>query len=316
MRPLNVLALAVFVATLATSGERAGAAPPSTAAPSPSTSKGELRVRFFAAGHGDAILLRTPGQTILIDAGRGRAEQLGDNLVQRRILPFLRQAGIGKLDAFFITHPHWDHTGDPPRLARGVRIARIYTNDDGAAWLPGLASLAPTEVLYRGQKLRFGRLALELLNPPRKRPSARRRGIVDDNNRSLVLMVRFGQRRFLLAGDLMRAGERVVLRYRRGRGALRADVLKLGHHGWASTTAAWLRAVRPRYAVATLGDRWGHKRDYLQPKVVRLLARHKARLLRTDRDGDIVFTTDGQSLKVERFPKLRYVPTWMQRKGR
>ena len=278
----------------------AAAAPvkaPASAPQSTTTPKSTLTVRIFDAGHGDGILLRTSsGHVVLIDAGRGDKQRLGDNLVKRRLLPYFRKHKISHLDAFIITHPHWDHYGDPQSLARGVRIKTIFSNTDTFAWLPGLQRLAPTRALSRGDVLRFGELTLEVLNPPKKRHH-RGDGIVATNNRSLVLRARFGAHRLLFAGDLMFAGERELLR--RQRKKLRADVLKLGHHGVYSSSARWLRAVRPRWAIATCGERWGKRgRDHLSSKLLRRLRARRTRLLRTDRHGDVLIRTDGRHLEV------------------
>jgi competence protein ComEC len=275
-----------------------------------------LRVRFFSVGHGDAALLRTPsGHTVLIDAGRGEAQRLGDNFVVRRLIPFLKAEGIRRVDAFFISHPHWDHFGDPTSLARAVPITRIYSNDDGVAWLPELAKLAPLSALHRGQTLRYGKLSLEVLNPARRRHH-RGSGVVATNNRSLVLLARYGERKLLFTGDLMFAGERALLRRRATRRKLRVDVLKLGHHGVYSSSDRWLRVVRPRWAIASCGDRWGQRWDYLSPKLYARLRKRRVRLLRTDRHGDVLVKTDGKRLEVSFERARRYIPPWSRARRR
>lgn len=306
------LALLVLLAGLL--GARAAAAAPAVAPLS-----GWLEVRVFAAGHGDAILFRTPdGRHLLFDAGRATA---GDHLVGRRLVPYFRSQGIKKLDAFFVSHPHWDHYGDPVALRHFVPFDVMYVNADGAYSLPELADPGPPlpiKVLHRGDRLRFGKLDLEVLHPPRGGlPAEKVRGRIGEkpvgwvlrteNNRSLVIRATFGKIRFLLTGDLQFAGERSLLRRWKWRRRLRAHVLKLGHHGRSSTGAAFLRAVRPRYAVATCGDydgRWHRPFG----AVLRNLRRRRVRLLRTDRHGDIVFRTDGRRLKVQTFPELVHRP--------
>jgi beta-lactamase superfamily II metal-dependent hydrolase len=268
-----------------------------------------LVVRFFAAGHGDAALLRTPaGHVVLVDAGRGNRLLMGDNLAARRLLPHLRELGIRRLDAFIITHPHPDHVGDAPRLATRLDIARYYLNPGGmkklAGILEGVIPQAQMESLHRGRRLAFGRLRLQVLHPPKGAvaapgPSQSRR----ENNRSLVMRVRFGQRSFLLAGDVVGGGERRILAARQ---KVRADVLKLGHHGVGGTSEAWLRSVAPRYAVASCGYYRRGLSSQPRPALLARLKKRGVRLLRTDRQGDIVFETDGRRLLVRTEPAHRF----------
>jgi competence protein ComEC len=301
----QVVGLALLLAAAAASAAAAPAA-------------GWLEVRFFAAGYGDSALLTTPeGHQLLLDAGRATA---GDHLVQRRLLPFFRKRGIRKLDAFFVSHPHWDHYGDPLELRRHVPFEVLYVNRDGEYALSDLAPPGeplPFRVLSRGEVLRFGSLSLEVLHPPAGgKPPEEIRGNIDDrnwrsvlrqeNNRSLVLRATYGKVSFLFVGDLSYEGERALLsalRGRRARKALRAEVLKLGHHGIRSSSEAWLEAVRPRFAVATCGEYEGKERSPF-PDLLQRLRRRRVQLLRTDRDGDLLLRTDGKRIEARRFPDL------------
>src|SRR5258706_6181387 len=124
MRFLPVLAaVAVLVA---------GATSAAKAKPKPKAKPAEqhwLEVRFFSAGHGDSALLSTSeGHHVLIDAGRAT---LGDHFVERRLLPHLPAAGVKKLSAFFVSHPHWDHYGDLEMLLRAVSADAVLLNEDG-----------------------------------------------------------------------------------------------------------------------------------------------------------------------------------------
>ncbi len=272
-----------------------------------------FRIRFFSAGHGDAILLRTPaGHAVLVDAGRGNAQFLGDNLVRRRLVPFCRAHGVRRLDAFIVTHPHWDHFGDPVTLHSELGVNRIHVNADGKhvlgqalpAFVPGMS----LTLLHAGKVLRFGKLRLQVLHPAKDaKPAVVERDLYQQNNRSLVIRATYGRHRFLLTGDLMRRGELRLLA--RG-GPGQADVLKLGHHGIKQMNASWLQAVRPRFAVASLGAKWRKGFDSLPKRVGRFLSRRGIRLLRTDRDGDVVFVSDGETLTVETHPKLTLMPEW------
>ena len=259
--------------------------------------KTQLHVRFFAAGHGDSALFWVPGKHyVLVDAGIG-SPVVGDHLLKRRVFPFLKGKGISKLDAFFITHPHFDHVGDPVLLRKRTGFGVAYSNRDGAKYLAQRrnrlvrAGKGPLKLktLWRGDSVRFGKLVFEVLHPTRRDFRKSNPSLWDQNNRSLVMRVRFGDVSFLMAGDAGYAGERRILsayKKRRKRGkrraasardkgkdtkgkdtkgkdkkntkhrsaptvrpglpGVRARVLKLGHHGTGSTSAAWIRAVRPK----------------------------------------------------------------------
>jgi competence protein ComEC len=279
-----------------------------------------LEIRFFDAGYGDSILLSTPeGHHLLIDAGRATA---GDDLVQRRLVPYFNARGIRKLDAFLVSHPHWDHYGDPIELRRRVPFDAMYVNRDSARWLPELVPEGepplPMKELVRGDVLRFGALTVEVLNPPAGgKPPEEIRGrrdehnwrsvLREENNRSLVVRATYGRIRFLFTGDLSYEGEAKLLSERRLRSKLRAEVLKLGHHGIRSSGAAWLRAVRPRHAVATVGEYDGKMRRPW-PEVMWRLREIGARVLRTDLHGDVVLRTDGRRVRVQTCPELARTP--------
>ena len=118
-------------------------------------------------------------------------------------------------------------------------------------------------------------------------------GLSDPNDASTVAVVRVGAVRFLLTGDAERGEEEWLLE--RARDDLRADVLKVAHHGSStSTTPSFLAAVQPRLAVISVGaaNVYGH------PNAATLasLAAVGAQVLRTDRMGTIVLRTDGQRL--------------------
>ena len=113
------------------------------------------------------------------------------------------------------------------------------------------------------------------------------------NNNSLVLKVTYGETTLLLMGDAEAEAERLLLEQPE---LLSADVLKVGHHGSkTSTTDPFLKAVSPTYGVISVGrDRNELPRD----EVLRRLETHQVETYRTDRCGDIVFTSDGKEFAV------------------
>jgi competence protein ComEC len=121
-------------------------------------------------------------------------------------------------------------------------------------------------------------------------------GLQDPNEASVIAVAQFGAVRFLLVGDAEHGEEEWLLAH--AAGALRADVLKVGHHGSStSSTAPFLRAVRPRLALVSVGA--GNSYGHPSAGVLRALAAAGAAVLRTDRSGSIVVRTDGSSVEVE-----------------
>jgi competence protein ComEC len=247
-------------------------------------------------GQGDATFIITPGgEQILVDGGPefgGAARALS-----QRLPPWDRS-----LDLVALTHLDADHS-------RGLlRVLESYKTGAVIAGRPDLDShLYPQwhkavqqgghrlAHLSAGQELALEEgVTLTALHPP----SVPRRGPAwDSNNNSLVLRLSYGEISFLLTGDIEEEAERYLARAAR---SLQSDVLKVGHHGSnSSTTAAFLRAVKPRWAVISAGE--GNQYGHPHPSVVGRLeeAVGESNVFSTATQGDIRFTTDGQRLWVE-----------------
>lgn len=167
-----------------------------------------LDVLFFDVGHGDAVLIRTPGgRHLLIDTG-GRYG--GRVAAEWSLLPFFRRYGIDRLDAVLITHPDADHAGGLPLLLRRLEIGRVLDSGivDSSALSLEIAHLIdslrlPRQSLQTGDTIRLDpALVLQVLAPA---PNARD---VPDNERSVVLRMVFGRTRWLFLGDAERELER------------------------------------------------------------------------------------------------------------
>lgn len=263
--------------------------------------KGVLRVTFLDVGQGDAALVDFPdGALALVDGGGlvGSPVDVGE----RVLLPVLRSRRRAKIDLVVLTHPHPDHF-----LGLGAALARVEVGafwdtgqgeDEGAtgAYAELLSTLRRRRVpILRPRDLcgtrAFGGATIDVLAPC-PAPSSDR----GPNDNSFVLRIRHGRRAFLFAGDAERAleGDLVVQHGPQ----LRADVLKVGHHGSrTSSSPAFLEAVKPELAVISSGtrNRFGHP----HAETLDALARIRARVFRTDREGAITIESDGASLDVQ-----------------
>lgn len=284
---------------------------------------GVLRVTFIDVGQGDSALVDLPdGSAILVDGGGlvGSPIDVGE----RAVAPLLAARRRSRLAAVVLTHPHPDHhLGLASVLPRVRELGAFWDNGQGEAEGTGgpYAELL-AQVRARGIPVlspgalcgvrAMGGAIIEVLAPcPRAAPD---RGA---NDNSFVLRIRFGDRAILMTGDAEREEEHELLARVHdaggvgpdGHGAsgappggalrtdLRADVLKVGHHGSrTSSSAAFLDAVSPRVAVISCGvrNRFGHP----HAPTLDALARSGARVYRTDRDGSVIVTTDGRSLDV------------------
>jgi len=261
--------------------------------------RGLLRVSFVDVGQGDAALIDFPnGALALVDTGQG-----GHHPAVRELRNLLAARRRSRIDLLVITHGHPDHYGGLEPLLGEVTIGELWLNGqllteerDGA-----MARLV-TSAIATGTRVRFvadlcdihpnfGGASVEVLWPcPRYDPAL---GL---NDNSITLRLAFGQRSFLLTGDIETEAERSLLESGH---VPHCDVLKVAHHGSkTSSSMRFLAAVRPSLALISsgAGNRYGHP----SPQVIARLRQLGARVLRTDTQGGVIVTTDGQSLDVLR----------------
>jgi len=246
-----------------------------------------LAVYVLDVGQGDAIAIATPHRHwLLVDAGP-RSE--GFDAGERRVLPFLREQGVRRLEAWLPSHADLDHVGGGPAVLDALAVERVI----GSGSVTGQAGqVAVLQHLAQGSSrwLRvtagasFGMDGVELifLHPD---SVALRAHAGSSNELSVVFLLEFGAFRMLFTGDVPASVEdQLSQRHRRD---LEAQVLKVSHHGSTTSTSQLLLAtVRPQLAVISVGrvNRYGHP----APLVIARLAAHGVQVRRTDRDGTLV----------------------------
>ena len=271
--------------------------------------KGKLELTVLDVGQGDSLLVVTPGgKTLLIDGGGafggfpGHEEHNGVDPGEEAVSPYLWSRGFQKLDVVALTHAHQDHLGGLTAILENFRVAQLWIGHEVS--VPALVRLEELarerkisiEHELRGKSFRWDSVDGEFLwpeiVPEELAPSAK-------NNDSLVLRLRYGNETLLLPGDAEKQVEREILSENDPE-AMRADVLKIGHHGSKnSTTPEFLAAVQPRVGIISAGEDnpYGHP----SPELLERLENAGIRILRTDQNGAVQVMTDGRQLEISCF---------------
>jgi competence protein ComEC len=241
-------------------------------------------------GQGDAIALRTPRwRWILVDAGDMWQQT---DVGERVVVPYLRRRG-GEVAAFILSHPHADHIGGAASVIRKLPVGFVWDGGyaQGSGVYEGVLDVArgrgvPWRPARPGVPIDIDGVRLTVLSPDSSEIAA----AGDANAASVVVMAEYRGVRVLLTGDAERDVEaRLVRRFGTN---LRADVLKVGHHGSStSSTPPLLDAVGARIALISVGA--GNRYRHPSAEVLASLEARGAHVLRTDDNGTIVVTIDG-----------------------
>lgn len=257
---------------------------------------GQLELHMIDVGQGDAIALRTPhGKWILIDAGRSWN---GGDAGRRAVVPYVQHFG-GDVLAFIMSHPHDDHVGGATSVLVALHPASWWESayvGTSPTYRQALVEVEAEQIPWHrthpGDTLRIDGVLLRTLAPDSTWTAAQ----TDPNLASVVVAVEYGQSRWLFTGDAEVEEEQWLVDH--WGSALRASVLKAGHHGSrTSSSGPFLDAVNPTLALVSVGadNKYGHP----SPSTLAAFAARNIRVLRTDREGSIVVRTDGVTETVE-----------------
>lgn len=273
-------AIKVFTALTLSAGIL-GAANFTKAAPKP------LQVHFINIGQGDATYIKTPGGAdIIIDAGNKAKGNI--------VVDFLKKKKVDDIEVMIATHPDADHIGGLDEVLKAFKVESVYApkvSHTTQAYKDFLIAVKNEKLTIKTAK---ADVAL-----PLKDVQAKFVGPVKDyaksdlNNWSAVLRVQYNKNSFLFAADAELASENDMIKAKK---VLKADVLKVGHHGAKeSTSVNFLNAVKPKYSIISVGKNgYGHPTT----QTVSRLKGVKSAIYRTDQKGTITAISDGTKISI------------------
>ena len=248
---------------------------------------GDLDIYFLDVDQGDSAFIHTPeGNTILIDGGEAKSADT--------ILKFLDEKGIDRLDIVIATHAHADHIGGLVKVVEQMDIGAVYmpkathtTKTFENLVMAVQAKGLKFKAAYAGAKIPLEDVNAQFVGPIEKD------SYEDLNNSSAVLRLVYGEMGFLFTGDAETEAEMEMISSGQN---LRAQVLKLGHHGsTTSSTEEFLDAVSPEYGIISCGkdNKYGHP----HVEILERLKDNNISIYRTDELGTIHIRCDGKKVE-------------------
>jgi len=228
------------------------------------------------------------GEDVIIDGGnKGKGDA---------IVAYLKKQKVDDIEVLISTHPDADHIGGLDEILDAYRVENVYapkvkhTTQAYKDFLQAVKREGKTiKTAQAGVKLPIKGVSAKFVGPVKSYSNS------DLNNWSAVLHVTYKKNTFLFTGDAEHVSEKDMMAKKQ---TLRADVLKVGHHGAkTSTSSTFLNTVKPKHAVISVGkNSYGHPTS----EVVTNLKRVKATTLRTDKNGTIIITGNGSSYTVKK----------------
>ena len=248
-----------------------------------------VKVHFINVGQGDATLIQTPNENILIDAGgKGKG---------KTVVNYLKKNNVKSLTAVVSTHPDADHVGGLAYVISNMKVSKVYApnvSHTTKAYKDFLLAVKKKKLKIttakQGVKIptRSNDIKMTFIAPVKTYSKS------DLNNWSAVLSLKHKKKSFLFTGDAEDRSEKDMLSKKL---ITKVDVLKVAHHGSKySTSSNFLAKAKPTYAVISAGkNSYGHPTS----ETLNRLKKVKSKVYRTDKSGNIIFTSNGSTLSVK-----------------
>ena len=242
-----------------------------------------LQIYYVDVGQADCILIRYKDKNLLIDAG--------NNEDGAKIVTYFKSLGITKFNYVIGTHAHEDHIGGMNTVIDNFDIDKFYMPDvitTTKTFEDVLDSLEKKNIKFSTPKIdsKFNVDDLEFNVLYVGEDSQ------DLNNTSIVLKMVYNKTSYLFTGDATSTVEKKILDK-----DIKSDVLKVGHHGSQySTSSHFLKKVDPKYAIIQVGK--DNKYDHPKDVTIKKLNTIDAQIYRTDLDGTIILTSDGENISI------------------
>ena len=245
-----------------------------------------MYVHYINVDQGDAILIQVNNKNLLIDSG--------PKSHKKQLVKFLNDLNISKLDYVIATHPHEDHIGNMNTVLNSYKVQSFYApkvysyTKSFEQMIDSLKSnnLKITPIKRGCNTINLGfQTNVEVFSPINDTYD-------NENNYSPVIKISFGNNSFLFTGDAEKEIEDKLILLNDD---LKADILKVSHHGSSSSTSdSFLNRVSPKYAVISVGK--NNIYDHPNDTIISKLNTYKINILRTDIQNNITLISDGTNI--------------------
>lgn len=249
----------------------------------------EYTVTFIDVGQGDSAVISGSGVNILVDAGTDKDAE--------NIKVALDRLKVTELDLVILSHLDSDHISGMSKLIKCYSIKKIITGKISQSYIPESTSIddfkaslglkkIPLSMVKTGDKLKIKNVDVSVLSPGEE--------YGDSNDDSAVVKLKCGSKALLFTGDISTEVENKIT----GKGTLKADFLKVAHHGsHQATSQKFLDEVNPSFAVVSVS----RYNTYNLPnvEVMNRLYGYGCKVFRTDEMGSITFHINGEEVRYE-----------------